>query len=139
MPSPPQVATLTQSATITWSDGTLFNGFLLIGLLVPNTGGDAWAELDLGSQQPGERIPIFTRVGVVDGVFDNTIGILYNTSISPPNTKYAAWYYDSSVYPPRQIAGPSTLFTVSSATLTPPALTLTVPTAGTTPPTPNEG
>lgn len=139
MPSPPQVATLTQAATVTWSNGDLFNGFLLIGLVVPNTSGDAWAELDLGGQQPGERIPIWTRVAVVDGVYDNTVGVLYNSSISPPNTKYAAYYYDSSVFPPRQIAGPSALFTVTTATLTPPALTLTAPTAGVVAPTPNEG
>lgn len=138
MPTPPQVATLSQSTTITWSNGDLFNGFLLLGLVLPNSG-STWVEVDLGGQSPAERIPLFTRVPVVDGKFDNSVGVLYNSSISPPNTKYAAWYYDASSYPPRQIAGPSALFTVSSATLTPPALTLTAPTAGTTPPTPDAG
>jgi len=133
----PSYATLSQTASIAWSNGDLFNGFLLIGLVVPTSGGTGWAELDLGGQSPGERIPLFTKVSVVNGQFDGTIGVIYNTSISPPNSKYSCWYYDQSVYPPKQIAGPSTLFTVTSATLTPPALTLTVPTAGTVAPTPD--
>ena len=138
-PSPPQSATLDQSVTITWSDGSLFSGFLLLGLVVPSSGGTAWAELDLGGQAPGERIPLFTKIPVINGKFDNTVGVLYNTSISPPETKYAAWYYDQSVFPPRQIAGPTALFTVSSSTLTPPAITLPLPTAGVTAPTPDTG
>lgn len=133
----PQYATLSQSESITWSNGDLFNGFLLLGLVVPIGGSTAWAELDLGGQSPGERIPIFTRVPVVNGQFDNSVGVIYNSSIAPPNTKYACWYYDQSSNPPRKIAGPSSLFTVSSSTLTPPALTLTVPTAGTVAPSPD--
>ena len=132
----PSTATLDQSVTISWSNGDAFSGFLLVGLVVPISG-TAWAELDLGGQAPGERLPLFTKVPVVNGKFDNTVGIIYNTSISPPNTKYACWYYDQSSYPPRQIAGPSTLFTVTAATLTPRALTLTAPTAGTVAPTPD--
>ncbi len=139
MPTPtaPQYATLDQSVTITWSNGSAFSGFLLIGLVVPTAGGTPWAELDLGGQSPGERIPLWTRVPVVNGKFDNTVGVLYNSAIAPPNTQYACWYYDQSATPPRQIAGPSTFFTVSSATLTPPSLTLTVPTLGVTAPTPD--
>jgi hypothetical protein len=136
-PALPQSATLDQSVTVSWSNGDTFNGFLLVGLVVPSTGGTAWAELDLGGQAPGERIPLWTKVPIVSGKFDSTVGILYNSAIAPPNTKYAVWYYDQSTNPPRQIAGPSTLFTVTSTPLTPPSLTLTVPTAGVTPPTPD--
>lgn len=138
MPTPPQSATLNQATTITWSDGDLFNGFLLLGLVMPRSG-DRWAEVDLGGQSPAERIPIFTRVPITDGKFDNTVGVLYTSSISPPHTQYAAWYYDASTYPPREIAGPSTFFTVSTPTLTPPILTLTSPTPGNQPPTPDAG
>lgn len=135
--SPPQSATLDQSVTIQWSDGTAFSGFLLVGLVTPTLSGTPFAELSLSGQAPGERIPIFTRVPVVNGKFDNSVGILYNSSIAPPETQYACWYYDQSSNPPRRIAGPSTLFTVTTGTLTPPALTLTVPTPGVTAPTPD--
>lgn len=135
--SVPQTATLDQSVTVTWTNGDLFNGFLLIGLIVPSSGGTAWAELDLGGQYPGVRLPIFQRVSIINGQFDNSVGVLYNSSIAPPNTQYACWYYDQSTNPPRKIAGPSSPFTVSTATLTPPTATLTVPTAGVTPPTPD--
>ena len=135
--APPQSATLDQSVTVSWSNGDVFNGFLLLGLVVPSSGGTSWAELDLGGQAPAERIPLWTKVPIVNGKFDGTVGVLYTSSIAPPNTKYAAWYYDQTLTPPRKIAGPSDLFTVTTATLTPPSLTLTVPTAGVTPPTPD--
>lgn len=134
--SVPQYATLSQSMSVTWSDGTLFNGFLLLGLVFPISGSQ-WAEIDLGGQTPGERLPQFLKVPIVNGQFDNSVGVLYNSSISPPNTKYVAWYYDQSSFPPRQICGPTALFTVNSGTLTPPLCTLTAPTAGTIPPTPD--
>ena len=134
--STPQSASLSQSVTVLWSDGSLFNGFILIGLVYP-TNGSQWAEVDLGGQAPGERLPQFTKVAIVNGKFDNSVGIVYTSSISPPNTQYVAWYYDQSTYPPRQICGPTTFFTVNTGTVTPPTCTLTSPTAGTEPPSPD--
>lgn len=134
--SVPQSATLSQSVTVTWSDGTPFNGFLLIGLVYP-TSGSEWAEVDLGGQSPGERLPQFQRVPIVNGQYDNSVGVLYNSSISPPNTKYVAWFYDQSTFPPRQICGPTSFFTVTSSPLTPPTCSLTIPTAGTEAPVPD--
>lgn len=135
MPTTPSFATLT-STPVTWSDGTLFNGFLLLGLVLPTGSGITIAEVDLGGRAPGERIPLFLKVPIVDGVYDNGVGVMYNSSITPPNSKYAAWYYLDGVTPVK-VAGPSTLFTVSSATLTPPAQTITITSAGTVAPTPD--
>lgn len=134
----PNVATPDQSTVIRWSNNDLFNGFMLVGLVVPNAGGTTpWAELDLAGQAPGERIPIFTKVPIANGQMSNSVGIIYNTSLSPPNSRYAAWLYDNSVYPPHQVAGPTALFDVLTATFNAPTMTPTAPTAGTVPPVPN--
>lgn len=127
---------MNQDTVVSWSDGSPFNGFLLLGLVLP-INVTAWAELDLAGQYPGERLPIFTRIPITSGQFSKDAGVIYSTSINPPNTKYAAFYYDSSAYPPRQIAADPTLFSVTSTpiTLVPP--TLTAPTAGTVAPTPD--
>jgi hypothetical protein len=139
MPAPtlPQVATLNQNTVVSWSNGDAFNGYLLIGLVLPQGGTTYWAEVDLGGQSPGERIPLFQRVAIVNGQFENNVGVIYTTSLSPPNTRYVCWYYDQSVYPPRQIAGPSPVFTVTSTPLTPPSLTLTAPIIGSVIPDPS--
>ncbi len=138
MPAPtlPQVATLDQSVVVSWANGDLFNGFLLLGLVLPVTT-TTWAEVDLGGQFPGERLPIFTKVPIVSGQFSNSVGVIYTSSLNPPNTRYAGWYYDNSSYPPRQIAGPTATFAVTSATLTPTVPTLTTPTVGVVLPVPD--
>lgn len=137
MPLPPRTASLSASDEVAWSDATLFDGFLLLGLVTPESGGTSWAELQLGGGFRSERLPLFQRIDVIDGKYDTSAKVLQNSSISPPNSKYAAWFYDNST-PPRKIAGPSTLFTVSTDTFSPPALTLTVPAAGSVPPTPDD-
>jgi len=111
---------------VTWHDDTPFNGFILIGLIYP-VSGSTWAEADLGGVAPGERLPQFQKVHIINGKFDNSVGVLYNSSISPQNTQYVAWYYDSSSFPPRQICGPTSIFTVGSPILTPPICSLTTP------------
>lgn len=137
MPTTPSFATLTQTP-VTWSDGTLFDGFLLLGLVSPQYANLAWQQISLAGRVPAELIPVFLKIPIVSGVYRNDIGVLYNSSLAPPNTQYAAWWYDNSPLP-RLIAGPTPLFTVNSATLTPPVMSLPVPAAGITPPTPDQG
>lgn len=134
----PNVATPNQSTVIVWDNGATFNGFMLVGLVLPQSAPNVnWGELDLAGQAPGERIPIFTKIPIANGQMSNSVGIIYNASLSPPNSRYAAWLYDNSVYPPHQVAGPTVLFDVTTGTFNPPTMTPTAPTAGTVPPTPN--
>lgn len=131
----PRTATFNQTTQVTWSDGSLFNGFALVGLVVPLDGTSTpYATVAMGDFYPQYRLPQFTVCPIINGVFNNSVGLYYNEDISPPNTQYAYWVYDVTG---KRIAGPSALFSVSSSPVALPALTLTVPTVGSTPPTPD--
>ena len=137
MSSTPSYANLTDTPVL-WSDGSNFNGFLLLGIVSPQYSNLAWQQISLAGRVPPEWIPVFLKVPIQDGQYRNDIGVLYNASLAPPNTQYVGWWYDNSPLP-RLIAGPTPLFTVSTATLTPPVMSRPVPTAGITPPTPDQG
>ena len=133
--SSPRVGTLT--GTITWSDGTNFNGFGVVGLVLPTSSGVAWPELSLEPGTPRQRLPLWSTIPIVEGTFNNQVGLWYNADINPPNTQYVIYYYDTSL---KQVGIPSSIsdaFTISAAQTTPPTYTLTVPIAGTTVPVPD--
>lgn len=133
--SSPRVGTLTGS--ITWSDGTNFNGFGVVGLVLPTSGGTNWPELSLEPGSPRQRLPLWSTIPIVDGAFNNQVGLWYNADIDPPNTTYVIYYYDTSL---KQVGVPSGIadaFTISAAQTTPPVYTLTAPVAGTVVPTPD--
>lgn len=128
----PRIAKFSTS-TLTWSDGAAFNGFALIGLVMPTSGTD-WSFATRGDFVPGQRLPTFAMIPITNGLFNTSVGLYYNEDIKPQNTQYVLWYYDSTR---RQIAGPSTKFTVTADPLTLPSLTLTAPSLGSTNPTPD--
>ena len=133
----PRVAKL--AGTVLWSDGSLFQGFAVIGLIVPTLSGVSWPELSLEPNSPRERIPLWSTIPIKNGVFNQALGLWFTDDINPPNTKYAIWYYDSSNV---QIAGPvdsSDFFTVTADPTTPPMYSLVAPTAGVAIPDPGEG
>lgn len=124
------------TGTITWSDGSLFNGFAVVGIVLPTTGGSAYPEIQLEGNTSRFEIPIWATIPIKDGAFHSQSGLWYNADINPPNTKYAIYYYDSAWV---QIAGPassSDFFLVASESFTPTTYTLNVPTLSTTIPVP---
>ena len=131
-PQLPRFAKFDPSVSVTWDDGSALTGFLLVGLVLP-TG------YQLGyyaATYPNVPIPTFLKVPINNGSFHAAESICYNADIEPPNSRYVAWYYDSTG---QQIAGPTALFSVSSGTCTPPSLTLPTPAIGLIPPVPNSG
>lgn len=132
--STPRTAKL--SGTIQWSDGSNFNGFGVVGLVFPTSGGAAWPELSIEPNSPRQRIPQWAVIPIVDGAFNNQVGLWFNADIDPPNTKYAIFYYDSSNKLVGQPSSSSDFFQVTADPVAPPTYTLTVPTAGTSVPDP---
>jgi hypothetical protein len=130
----PQIGKLT--GTITWSDGSNFNGFAVIGLVFPTSSGAAWPELSLEPNSFRQRIPQWSVIPIVDGAFNSSVGLFYNENIDPPNTKYAIYYYDSSNKVVGSPSAPADFFIISAPTTTPTMYTLTVPIAGTAIPNP---
>ena len=128
-------AALTYGPTIDWSTGDHFNGYALLALCPPTSSGTNWPTLGQVANNPQTRLPLWVRVPIINGRYDNAIKIIFNEDIDPPNTRYAAYFYDLSnqrVAP----AGTPTMFEIDADpyTLTPP--TLTAPIAPVTPPSP---
>ena len=129
-----RIAKFTQSVTVTWSDGSLFNGFILVGVVAPVGSAVDWSYTTAGDTYPPYRICLWSRVPIQAGKYNNDLGLFYTTDINPPGAVYVAYYYDSTG---RQIAGPSGTFTVTSTPVTPPLPTLTAPSGTGTLPVPN--
>ena len=124
----PRVALFNTNTVYTWTDGTLFNGFMLVQMLLPSDGVTPWAEVDYGNIFPGLTLPLMQKIPIVDGQANGSCGLFLNSDVVPPGSKYVVWFYDSTN---RQLAGPSASFTVTTANLngfTPPVIPpLTIP------------
>lgn len=119
------------TGTITWSDGTPFDGVCWIGLKsLVNGSAVAWPTISLGNRSTRRSVPVWAPIPVTEGAFGTDFGVYYNADLTPHNSQYIAYYYDSNGV---QIAGPSTAFSVSTPTFTVPSLTLTVPSMGSNP------
>ena len=128
----PTTTKIVTSANVTWSGGSLFSGYLLLGVALPlDSNGVQWAHVNLfGTSQP---LPQWTVIPIIEGVLDNNTSVFPNSQIDPPNTKYAAYWYDNTwklIYPFPAGTLP-TLFTITGATYTITPPTLTSPTAAT--------
>lgn len=123
------------TTSVAWSDGTLFNGFALIGY-IPSTGtGGTYTEIDYGHASPTEKLPQFAVIPVVEGVYNQSLGLYYSEDCSPPGMTYNLRMYDTTK---RLITGPTAAFSVTTDPIsTIPSFTLTVPTSGGTAPTPD--
>lgn len=111
----------------TWSDGTLFNGYAVINFAVPMNGATAWPTVSLAKQSPGINLPLSVRIPIVEGNPDMSVGVIYNSDITPPNTYYQAWLYEMNGV---EVAGPTDAFTVSSDPFTLAFGTITIPSSG---------
>jgi hypothetical protein len=134
MPAPqnPRFAKFNQSTIVAWDDGSYLTGFILIGLVLPT----GYQQGFYAAYYPSVAVPTFLKVPIVNGTYNGSAGVLYNEDAEPPHTRYISWLYDATG---QQIAGPSSFFTVNSATFTPPTLVAPTPASGSIPPVPNSG
>ena len=134
----PRKAKFNATPTVAWSDGSVFNGYILIGIQMPSQGGTDYPFVAMGGSgqdfYPIQRVPTFALTPIKSGKYDINTTIFFNSDLNPPNSVYRAWLYDDTR---RQVAGPSSSFTVSADPFTPPTLTPTIPTTGATTPTPD--
>lgn len=123
--------------TINWSDGSPFNGYAVVGIVLPTVAAVPWVAATLENSLIRQVLPLWAGIPIEAGVFNTAAGLLYNADINPPNTKYAIYYFDQSLQQVGTPSGAGDFFTIAAATTIPPTYTLTVPTAGTTVPVPN--
>lgn len=136
MPSEaPRVGKVSNNATVSWSDGSEFNGYMLVGLSSPELSSQTFPNVRYGNVgEPTETIPVFVKIPIKHGQFNQTVGVFFNEDLSPPNTLYYAWMYTNTDF---QVAGPSSSFSVTQDGWTPPSFSLGTPTSGDAP-IPNE-
>jgi hypothetical protein len=130
----PPKASLTGSPL--WSDGTPFDGYVLLGLVMPQNADGQWPTLALEGVFPPVSLPIWTQIPISAGVFDPNSFVWLNTSVSPGHTQYVAYWYDlnkrrifpATGTPPTPFTITTTAFAINIPTLTTPATSATLPT-----------
>jgi hypothetical protein len=123
----PRTATL--SGTPVWSNGNLFDGYVLLGIALPS--GYSYA-CPIGSW-PNAQVPTFTKVPITAGVFNASVMAYYNADLEPPNCRYAAHWYDAQ---DTLVSGPSAIFDITASPHAITLPTLTAPSASITAATP---
>lgn len=134
--STPRVGKFSQDTTISWSDGSLFTGILYVALVPPEYSEDDDAtSVDYLTFYPPQKIADRVGIPVVNGKFNNALGLFYNEDLSPPNSRYACRLYDITK---RAVTSMSSLFEVDNNPIdTLPALAPTAPAVGDTIPQPD--
>ena len=124
-------ARLTTAATVAWSNGEPFDGYVLLQINLPS----GYSQAMLEDDAPRLRVPLATPVKIRNGVVDQDTRAWFTNALVPPTTNYSAWWYDSNW---RLISLGTELFSITTDphTLTPPVLT--VPTAASSSATPDE-
>lgn len=122
--------TATLSGTVTWSNGSPFDGYVLIGTVLPS----GYSYASLSGDYPEPHLPLFTVVPISAGAFNQLARIYFNADLEPPNCRYGAYWYDTQN---TLLSGPSAIFDVTSDPYPILIPTLTAPAAGSTvPPVP---
>lgn len=136
MPSTPRVGKFPQSTTISWSDGSLFTGILYVALVPPEYSEDDDAtSVDYLAFYPALKIPTRVGIPIIEGKFNDSLGLFYNEDLTPPNSRYACRLYDITK---RAVTSMSALFEVDANPIdTLPALAPTAPAVGDTIPQPD--
>ena len=125
----PRVASLIpDTGTVLWSSGETFDGFILVGLALPTGSGGAYTTVALDDASPPVRLPQWTYISITAGVINPYTKLYWSADIEPPNTKYAAYFYDATR---TRIAptGAATLFQITQDPYVITVPTLTAPTA----------
>jgi hypothetical protein len=132
MPTAPRTSKVLSTITYTWSNSTNFDGFLVIGIVLPQASGVDWPSVAYGNQIVLEKLPTFYRIPIVDGAASQSSQVFYTSDIDPPNVKYVAWLFDRNMKKVTSDPVIGDAFTVTSDTFTPTVGTPTVPSVGTT-------
>jgi hypothetical protein len=124
----PRQAKFSQTQEFLWSTGEKFNGAAIIGFVIPTTAGTAetvYPKISFGGSSESYNLPKgFARVAINEGKLSSELGLFYNADVTPPNTQYIHYLIDSTN---KIVAGPGTVFSVTSDPITLPTLTLTSP------------
>ncbi len=130
-----QYATVATSPTqVAWSNGESFDGYVMIMLAMPS--GYVGLNAFVAGFNPVMPLAQRWRFFIANGYIDAGSTLPYTTSLEPPNTQYAAFWYDLNDI---LINTTSAMFTVSSSPVILTAPALAAPTAASSLPNPGTG
>ena len=93
-------ARLYNSTPFTWSDGTLFNGYLMIVMVFPTLDGDRWTYATLNDNPARLRVPSIYKFPIREGYLGDNCYVWANfaadNSLNPPQITYSPIYFDNS-------------------------------------------
>lgn len=123
------------TGTVEWSDGTPFDGRVMIGIALPTASGVDYATVKLENTFPGRPRPKWAIIPIKNGQFDQNLKVIFNADLQPPGCRYVAYFYDNNGY---LIAPspPASMFDITADPHTMSVPTLTVPTGPVTGPEP---
>jgi hypothetical protein len=114
------VAEVKTAASVTWSNGTPFDGYILFNLVLP-TGYTSPAKSDAF---PPQKLPTVIKIPIRAGVVNNRTKVPFTTAYLPPGVVYTSTWYDQQ---DNVISGPSASFSVTADPYTISVPTLTIP------------
>lgn len=113
----PQTATITTSTPVIWSNGNLFNGWLLLGTALPTGAtGTSYPSVTLWGNMPPQPLPQWIMIPIVGGVIDQNTTVFQSIYLDPPGCRYVAYWLDTNknTISPAGGASPS-LFDITTA------------------------
>ena len=121
MATAPRTAKCDPSVTVNWGGGVEFNGYVLIASILPQVSGSStWPSLAFHNQIVLDKLPLRTKIPIIEGKYDQTSEVFYTADIDPPGVVYVAWLYDRNN---RKVTPNPTIgthgFTVASTYFTP--------------------
>lgn len=101
MSANPRVAFPSQTQVFSYTDGTLFEGFILLGIRTPAvdaTGGSQAyppkvAAYSTSNTRQFIPMPVFTKIYIKSGLMESTTGVIFSNDLVPPGFQYVAWLY----------------------------------------------
>ena len=133
MAAAPEKSQLQTASEVQWSDGTPFQGSLLLVLALPTLAGETYGTAFLkGSDVHQWRIPTRIKVPIVDGVMSSDVRVWQNADIEPPKTVYCGFWYDATdnnivTEAPQLVEIAADPYTITVPTLTVPTVASTCP------------
>jgi hypothetical protein len=124
--SVPHSAEIKTAADVAWSDGRLFDGYILFIAAPPALGAGVYPQIALKGEQPKLRLPTHHQIWIKDGVVESIGRVTRTDWIQPTATKYCSFWYDVNDV---LISTGASLIAVAAAELTVTPPTLTAPTA----------
>lgn len=99
----PQTAHITTSTPVLWSNGNLYNGWLMLGVAMPTgASGNSYPSITLWGNMPPQPLPQWIMIPIVQGQIDQNTSVFQSPYLDPPGCRYVAYWLDTNknvIYP----------------------------------------